>query len=59
MRKLLPVFLLFLQFQLWGQSGYTIKGKITDRKGEALPSANIFVKGSYDGISKVCFLEYN
>ncbi|RRA98970.1 TonB-dependent receptor [Larkinella rosea] len=29
----------------------TITGKITDRKGEGLPGANVFIKGSYDGVN--------
>lgn len=29
----------------------TIKGKITDQKGNALPGANVFLKGTYDGAS--------
>ncbi|MBN4659250.1 carboxypeptidase-like regulatory domain-containing protein, partial [Escherichia coli] len=51
MSKLLP-YLLFFLFQipqLFGQT--TIKGKITDKKGEALPGANVFIKGTYDGAS--------
>lgn len=49
MKKLLPILLfqILLVPSLFAQT--TIKGKVTDRKGEALPSANVFVKGSYDG----------
>lgn len=49
MKKLLPLFLfqLLLFPTVFAQT--TINGKVTDRKGEALPSANVFVKGSYDG----------
>ena len=45
MSKLLPyiLFLFFLIPQLFAQT--TIKGHITDKKGEALPGANIFIKG--------------
>lgn len=51
MKKLLPfiLFYLFLIPQLFAQT--TIKGKITDKKGEALPGTNVFIKGSYDGAS--------
>lgn len=27
----------------------TLKGKVTDRQGNALPGANVFLKGTYDG----------
>jgi hypothetical protein len=51
MKKLLPFLLLQLLLipQLFAQT--TIKGKVTDRKGEALPSTNVFIKGTYDGAS--------
>lgn len=51
MKKLLPILLFQILFvpSLFAQT--TIKGKVTDRKGEALPSANVFVKGSYDGVT--------
>ncbi|MFC5412120.1 carboxypeptidase-like regulatory domain-containing protein [Larkinella bovis] len=29
----------------------TITGRITDRKGAGLPGANVFIKGSYDGVN--------
>lgn len=49
MKKLLPIILLQLLLipQLFAQT--TIKGRVTDKKGEALPSTNVFIKGSYDG----------
>jgi len=51
MSKLLPfiLFYLFLIPILRGQT--SIKGKVTDKKGEAIPGANVFIKGSYDGAS--------
>ena len=51
MKKLLPIILLQILLipQLFAQT--IIKGKVTDRKGEALPSTNVFIKGSYDGAS--------
>lgn len=51
MEKLLPIIVLQILLipQLFAQT--IIKGKVTDRKGEALPSTNIFIKGSYDGAS--------
>ncbi|WP_259015319.1 TonB-dependent receptor [Emticicia fluvialis] len=49
MTKLIPyiLFYLFLIPILKGQTN--IKGKVTDKKGEAIPGANIYIKGSYDG----------
>ncbi|GAB3913288.1 TonB-dependent receptor [Larkinella knui] len=29
----------------------TLTGQVTDRKGNGLPGANIFIKGSYDGVN--------
>jgi len=29
----------------------TVSGKVTDRKGEALPGVNVYLKGTYDGAS--------
>ena len=41
--------LFLLLLPLIGLSQATIKGKITDKKGEVLPGANIQIEGSYDG----------
>ena len=42
-------FLFFLIPQVFAQT--IVKGKVTDKKGEALPGTNVFIKGSYDGTS--------
>ena len=47
MRTILLAALLLSFFVSIGQT--TIKGKVTDSKGEPLTGANVFVKGSYDG----------
>jgi CarboxypepD_reg-like domain/TonB-dependent Receptor Plug Domain len=47
MKKLLLLF--FLPF--FGFSQTIIKGKVTDKKGETLPGANIQIEGTYDGAS--------
>lgn len=44
---LLFVFLVSASFGLQAQT--TISGKVLDTKGEAIPSANIYIKNSYDG----------
>ncbi len=50
MKKLLLLLLQILLIpQLFAQT--TIKGKITDKKGEVLPGANVFIKGTYAGAS--------
>ncbi|TAF27060.1 MAG: TonB-dependent receptor [Runella slithyformis] len=41
----------FLLFPIIGFAQATVKGKVTDQKGEALPGANIQIEGSYDGAS--------
>jgi hypothetical protein len=44
-------FLLFILLPFFGYSQTTIKGKVTDKKGETLPGANIQIEGTYDGAS--------
>jgi hypothetical protein len=48
-QQLLLVGVLFFPSLVWAQT--TISGKITDRKGASLPGANVFIKGSYDGVN--------
>lgn len=41
---------LLLSIVPWaGRAQTTIQGKVTDHKGNALPGANVFLKGTYDG----------
>ena len=47
MKKFLLIFLL----PIFGYSQTIIKGKVTDKKGETLPGANIQIEGTYDGAS--------
>ena len=49
MKKLNLILILVMPF--WGYSQTTIKGKITDKKGETLPGANVQIEGTYDGAS--------
>ena len=42
---------LFLLLYVTGFSQATISGKVTDQKGNPIPSANVFIEGSYDGTS--------
>ncbi|GAB3265393.1 TonB-dependent receptor [Larkinella harenae] len=39
---------MLLPVSAWAQT--TLVGKITDRRGGGLPGANVFIKGSYDGV---------
>ncbi len=43
------LFLYFLLFQSFAYGQTQIQGKVLDHKGEAIPGANIMIKGSYDG----------
>jgi outer membrane cobalamin receptor len=48
--KIIPAFLLFLlATAAFAQA--TISGKVTDVKGNAIPGANIYIDGTYDGAS--------
>lgn len=48
MRTIALIFIILLvSATSWSQT--TIKGRVTDSKGETLAGANVFVKGSYDG----------
>jgi hypothetical protein len=49
MRSFLLVALLFIASASLAQ--FTIKGTVTDVKGEGIPGANIFLEGTYDGAS--------
>ncbi len=49
MKKLLLILWLVCPFTISAQN--LLKGKITDRKGEALPGTNIQIEGRYDGAS--------
>lgn len=42
---------LFILYSIFGFSQNTISGKVTDAKGLPLESANVFLEGTYDGIS--------
>jgi len=49
--KKLFTFLISLFFLSSGQGQTLISGKITDKKGEVLPFANVALEGTYDGAS--------
>ena len=49
MKNILCSFILLFSLSTYGQS--IIKGKITDTHGEALPGANIYFEGTFDGTS--------
>ena len=49
MKKLFLLFLTILTIPAFSQS--TLSGKVTDKKGEPLPFANISIQGTYDGVS--------
>ena len=49
MKKLLLALITLFTTPLWAQT--QISGTITDKKGEALPFANISLEGTYDGAS--------
>ncbi|MCF2442836.1 TonB-dependent receptor [Dyadobacter sp. CY345] len=46
---LVSLTLLFVCCSVFGQT--TISGKISDQKGTGIPGANVFIKGTYDGVS--------
>jgi hypothetical protein len=47
MKALFTSLLILVAFTLRAQT--RISGKVADRKGVALPGANIYIKGTYDG----------
>jgi hypothetical protein len=48
--KYILIITLFL-FIIAGQGQTTLKGKVTDKKGEPVAGANVYIKGSFDGAS--------
>ncbi|MES2516621.1 MAG: TonB-dependent receptor [Bacteroidota bacterium] len=43
--------LLFFLLPIFGYAQTTVKGKVTDKKGETFAGANVQIEGSYDGAS--------
>ncbi|MGA0557833.1 TonB-dependent receptor [Larkinella sp. VNQ87] len=48
-QQLLTFGMLLVPACVWAQT--TLTGTVTDRKGNGLPGANVFIKGSYDGVN--------
>jgi outer membrane receptor for ferrienterochelin and colicin len=48
--KTISTFLLFI-FSVTAFAQSTVSGKVTDVKGNAIPGANVYIDGSYDGAS--------
>ncbi|GAB3176522.1 TonB-dependent receptor [Telluribacter humicola] len=46
-----PLYFLLFLLTTTAQAQTLLSGKVTDRKGHALPGANVFLKGTYDGTS--------
>jgi hypothetical protein len=44
-----PIFFLFLILTMHAGAQQIISGRITDKKGDPIPFANIYIEGSYDG----------
>ncbi|WP_247232726.1 TonB-dependent receptor [Telluribacter sp. SYSU D00476] len=44
-----PLYILLFLFTTTAQAQTLLSGRVTDRKGHALPGANVFLKGTYDG----------
>lgn len=49
MKKAITILLILIQASLVAQT--TINGKVTDKKGEIIFGANVYLKGTYDGTS--------
>lgn len=47
MRSIFTFFTFFISFALFSQA--VVSGKVTDMKGNAVPGANVFLEGTYDG----------
>ena len=47
MRYIITLAILILTFSVFSQT--TISGKVVDKKKLAIPGANVFIEGSYDG----------
>ncbi|MHA7130608.1 TonB-dependent receptor [Algoriphagus namhaensis] len=50
LRLVLFFYLMMIQLSAFGQST-EVSGQVKDQKGQALPGANVMIKGSYDGVS--------
>ncbi|HEV7351424.1 TonB-dependent receptor [Telluribacter sp.] len=46
-----PLYFLLFLLTTTAQAQTLLSGKVTDKKGHALPGANVFLKGTYDGAS--------
>ena len=51
MKTIINLLGLFLLIANLTNGQTTIKGKVLDEKGKALPGANVSLKGTYDGAS--------
>ncbi len=51
LNKYLFLFFILIQIALNGKAQSTISGTVHDKSGEALTGANIYLKGTYDGVS--------
>ncbi|MDP2088305.1 MAG: TonB-dependent receptor [Flavobacteriaceae bacterium] len=49
MKTIFTVILVFFGLQSFSQS--TISGRVTDEKGIVIPGANVYLEGTYDGVS--------
>jgi hypothetical protein len=49
--KKLTLITIFWQIVFFANAQTTVRGQVLDEKGEALPGANVFLEGTYDGAS--------